>query len=285
MNAPPSPAPDWIRLWNHLVRHREALRRPEPLPDSGDRWSARARTYDERAQLRWARPDSSRDFLAALLRSLPHATLLDVGAGGGKWTIPLAPLVRHVTAVEPSPAMRARLLDHLARRGIRNVTVVPKAWPCRVPRHDVVLCAHAMYGFDDFEALIHGLQSAARHSCALLMRAPPLNGLMAAAARHLWGHPYDSPNAQIAFNALHQMGLFPDIRMEDPVTWDPWAHDSLPDAMDRIKRHFRLYDDPSHDAFLRRLLQRRLIRKGRRWIWPDSTHSALLHWRIPARTR
>lgn len=284
MNQPPpgSSPPDWIQLWNQLVRQRESLRRPEPLPDSDDRWRARANAYDERAQIRWDRPDSSRDFLSTLLRSRPGATLLDMGAGSGKWTIPLAPLVRHVTAVEPSSAMRTHLHRHLARRAIANVSVVPTPWPCPVPAPDVVLCAHAMYGFDDFVAFIHGLQSVARHTCVLLMRAPPLNGIMADDAHHLWGHPYDSANFQLAFNALQQMGIFTNVRMEAPHSWDPWTHDSVPAALTEMKRHFRLYDDSTHDAFLLNLLERRLIRRNGRVVWPDGTHGALLHWQVPA---
>lgn len=32
----------------------------------------------------------------------PHFTVLDIGAGGGRWTLTLAPKVASVTAVEPS---------------------------------------------------------------------------------------------------------------------------------------------------------------------------------------
>ena len=41
-------------------------------------------------------------------------TLLDVGAGAGRFTLPLALRCKHVTAVEPSPSM-GETLGHLAR--------------------------------------------------------------------------------------------------------------------------------------------------------------------------
>ncbi len=271
---------DWIQLWNRLVKQREDRRRPEPLPDEGDRWSARAESYDARTQDRWAAKDTSREFLVALLKSLPAPALLDIGAGSGKWAVPLAPFARHVTAVEPSAAMRTRLQEHLAKRNIENVTIVPEAWPCKTTAHDVTLCSHSVYGFDDFEGLVRGIEAVTRHTCVWLMRAPPPDGIMADAARHVLGHPYDSVNFQIAFNALLQMGIFPNVLMEDPRTWDPWTHDSVAEALAEVKRKLRLYDDTTHDAFLKDLLERRLIRRDGRYVWPCGTHAALVYWQV-----
>lgn len=272
---------NWVQLWNQLVRQRENGRRPDPVPDADDRWSARAGEYDARTQYRWAAKDTSREFLVSLLNSLQKPTLLDIGAGSGKWAVPLAPCVRHVTAVEPSPAMRARLQEHLKERNIDNVTVVPDAWPCaHMTPHDVTLCSHSMYGFDDFQQFLHSVQAVTQHTCVWLMRAPPLDGIMADAARHVLGHPYDSVNFQIAFNALMQLGIFPNVLMEDPRTWDPWTHESVADALAEVKRKLRLYDDTTHDAFLKDLLERRLIRKDGRYVWPCGTHAALVHWRV-----
>ena len=272
---------DWVALWNSLVRRREQMRRPEPLPDADDRWSARAPTYDARSQARWAARDTSREFLVGLLEGLSKPTLLDIGAGSGKWVVPLAPHCRQITAVEPSASMRSRLEKHLGERGIANVTVVPEAWPCPdVPMHDVTLCSHAMYGFADFAGFVRGVQAVTRHTCVWLMRAPPLDGIMAEAARRVLGHPYDSVNFQLAFNALLQLGIFPNVLMEDPRTWDPWVHDSVPEALAELKRKLCLYEDTSHDAYLNDLLERRLIRRDGRYVWPCGTHAALVYWQV-----
>lgn len=274
---------DWIRLWNELVRQREEQRREPPIPDPKDRWSARAEGYDARTQSRWAAKDTSREFLVSLLKSLKSPTLLDVGAGSGKWAVPLAPYAKRVTAVEPSPSMRARLQAHLAEKQIDNVTIVPEPWPCAASAHDVSLCSHSMYGFDDFERFVRSIEAVTRHTCVWLLRAPPLDGIMADAARRVLGHPYDSVNFQIAFNALMQMGIFPNVLMEDPRTWDPWTHESVADALTEVKRKLRLYDDTTHDAFLEDLLERRLIRQDGRYVWPCGTHAALVYWRVQPR--
>jgi predicted O-methyltransferase YrrM len=99
---------DWIQLWNDLVSLREWRYQPNETPENHDRWKARAHDFDAHVRRRWAQPDSSRTFLVALLRAMPHATVLDIGAGTGKWAVILAPHAKAVTAIEPSPTMIER---------------------------------------------------------------------------------------------------------------------------------------------------------------------------------
>lgn len=52
------------------------------------------------------------------------STLIDLGAGTGTFAIAVAPLCRHVVAVDVSPAMTTMLRDRVADLGIANVAVV-----------------------------------------------------------------------------------------------------------------------------------------------------------------
>ena len=67
------------------------------------------------------------DVLLALSRR--EDSWLDIGAGGGRFALPLAGRVRRVIAVEPSPAMR-QVLDEGARAaGATNLSVHDARWP------------------------------------------------------------------------------------------------------------------------------------------------------------
>lgn len=268
---------DWIQLWRDLVLSAGCLHAGKRFSEGDDAWKGHARTYLQRVRRRWAEPDSSRRIL--LQRVKPTDTILDIGAGAGTWAVLLARHAREVTAVEPSPAMRETMALFLAEEGIDNVTIVDGRWPeVDVPVHDHALCAHAMYGCADLPAFVRGMEAAARRTCFLLMRAPVPDGIMAKAARRVLGHPHDSPNFVVAYNALWQMGIFADVAMEDSGLWGAWQHDSLAEALEAVKARLGVADDPTHDAFLEHLLRERLSCEGSAWVWPDGVRSALVQW-------
>lgn len=274
---------DWLELWNELVNRHAWRYGPSETPENRDCWRTRAQEFDSHERNRRSRRDSSRTFLISLLKALPESAVLDIGAGTGKWAVLLAPYARRVTAVEPSLAMIEKMRGNLARARIDNVDIVQAAWPDgSIKQHDVTLCSHAMYGFADFAQFVQSIQSVTRHTCVLLLRAPTMGGVMAEAARHIWGHPYDSPNYQIAVNALLQLGLFPNVLMEEPVSWEPWQNDSLAEALVDIKRRLGLSEHAEHDEFLSDLLKRRLAVKDGKYVWPHGMRTAMIFWRVDA---
>ena len=275
---------DWVRLWQELVEAQARGRGRQKRGahrGRGDAWRSRARRFDEQIKRRWAKPDSSRDYVISRVQAHPGATVLDVGAGTGAWTVLLARHARRVTALDPSPAMLEVLRRTLADEGIDNVDVVQGAWPeVDVEAHDLSLCSHAMYNVADFPAFVRRMEAVTRRTCFLLLRAPTPDGVMAEAAMRIWGQPYDSPNFQVAYNALLQIGIFPHVRMEDSGLWKPWTHGSPEDALAGVKRRFGLPEASEHDEFLLDLLRRRLEQQEDQWVWPRGVRSALVFWDV-----
>ena len=172
-------------------------------------------------------------------------------------------------------------ITFLADGGIDNVAIVEGKWPeTKVEPHDIVFCSHAMYGVADFAAFVHAMEAAATQRCVMLLRAPTPNGVMAEAARRVWGQPHDSPNFHVAYNALLQMGIFADVRMEDTGLWRPWVNHTIDDAMADVKRRLALPDESEYDAFLRDLLERRLTKTDDGYEWPRGVRSALVTWEV-----
>ena len=274
---------DWIELWNELVQAQNCGYAHDQRLDKQDHWRARAKEFDSHVRRRWEQVDSSRALIVSMLDAIPNATVLDIGAGTGAWATLLARHARRVTAIEPSPAMLEVLRHNLESEKVTNVEIVAEAWPhARVGIHDFTLCSHAMYGLGDFAQFIQGIEAVTRQTIFLLIRAPTMHGVMAEAARRVWGHPYDSPNYQVALNALLQMGIFPNVLMEEPGSWEPWVNDSLEDARNQIKRRLGLSQTCEHDAFLMQLIQRRLTCVDGKYVWPRATRTALVYWRAQA---
>lgn len=104
----------------------------------------KAQAYDK---ARPGYPQAAMQYIASLMPR--DATVADIGAGTGKFTIPLVRLGYTVYAVEPDADMRGVLTD--ATRDIAHVTVFDgSAAHTGLPDNsvDVVTCAQALHWFD-----------------------------------------------------------------------------------------------------------------------------------------
>jgi SAM-dependent methyltransferase len=100
-----------------------------------------------------------------------NETWLDIGAGAGRYALPLALRVREVIAVEPSAGMRRALRTGMDEHGIGNVRIVPGAWPDaaselgELPAADVALIAHVGYDIEAIGPFLDAMESAAARLC------------------------------------------------------------------------------------------------------------------------
>lgn len=269
---------DWIALWRELAERR-AWKWKDGDPQQNDHWRSRAQDFETAVRARWEKPDSSRTFLLSQLT--PESTLLDIGAGTGAWAILIAQSICGVTALAPSPAMLARLRANIAASGQTNITVADGSWPeSEVETHDFSLCAHAMYGVPDFPTFIQRMNAVTRRTCFMILRAPPPGNLMAEASQYIYGHPYDSPNLTVAYNALLQMCIYPNVLMEQPSDWHSWESYTFEEALAHTKNRLGLSETNEYDSYLTSLLRQRLREQNGRYQFPPLMRSGMLWWNL-----
>jgi len=176
--------------WADRVRaNREQVQRVRETPEDAD-------FYRPVSSLFRANPERIDDPVLAALRSLvrPGDVLLDIGAGAGRYALPLAKVVREVIALDPSAAMLVALRDAMAEFGIPNVRPIEARWPLDLtqpsglaarsalglfPIADVALIAHVGYDVEAIGPFVDEMEAAARRACvAVLMERSP--GAMAA---------------------------------------------------------------------------------------------------------
>lgn len=280
---------DWLAQWESIVRQKDTDRRKTPpsVATTDDEWQTRAADYARNAPLRDEGRRVTRAILASVCRAVPNAAVLDIGAGTGVWTVPLAGWAGHVTALEPSPAMRAQLKQAVAAAGVGpRVTIVPRAWPCPETRpHDVLLCAHVLYGIADFRGWIDAMTACARELCVLLLRAPAPDDFMNEAARLVHGAAPARPDAFLAVNALWQMGVRPQLLMESVAAPYSEIYPDVPAAFADLKRTLHLEANSRHDHDLLGLLERRLRQTPEGLHLPPRPPTALVLWQPPRHTR
>lgn len=274
---------DWFLLWQQLVAAHDRfwVIKERQKQANGDVWKDRARHFDKMVKKRWSKPDTSRELIRSILTANPGATVVDIGAGTGAWAIFMAGYASHVTAIEPSDSMSDVMRERLAAENITNVTIVQANWPdVDIEAHDFSFASHSMYGVTDFRTFVEKMIQVTRQTCFLLMRVLFVDTPMAKAAMRVWGQPYDSPNFQVAHNALMQMDIYPDVVMETGKGWDSWSHDSIEEALNEVKNRLNLENDNTHDRFLHSLLEESLHEEDGRYIWPVGNRSGILYWSV-----
>lgn len=209
---------DWAAHWRGLVERRQA----RLGTGGGSAWDARAAGFQARTQ---GRPDPFLDVVRPHLG--PGRTLLDVGAGYGRHSVPLAEDAEWVTLVEPSHGMRALIPD------LPTMTVIGSSWEdAEVEPADVTICCHVLYFVADPVPFVEKLEAATRDRVLLLLRDGPHPSV----AEHLVDpEPPREPKLSDAYCLLRRMGIHPQVQ-----TWrEPRrrTYARLDDALEEARGH------------------------------------------------
>jgi SAM-dependent methyltransferase len=159
------------------------------------------------------------------LEVLPDGgSVLDVGAGGGAASLPLAPPAAAITAVDQSPRMLEVFASLAERRGVAHAEV-EGTWPDAAPGVgpvDVVVCAHVIYNVADLEPFLAALTTTARHRVVVEMTAAHPQANLNPLWRHFHGVDRPSgPTDADAIAVLEEMRLTVGVeRWEAPSHWE-----------------------------------------------------------------
>jgi molybdenum cofactor cytidylyltransferase len=163
--------------WAARVRaNREQVERIREVPDGPD-------FYAPVRSLFRADPGRTDDPVLNELLDLvrPGETWLDVGAGAGRFALPIAraldPSGGSVMALDTSGSMLEALREIADDYDIENIRAIHARWPIADPMSlacDVSLIAHVGYDIEEIGPFIDGLESASRRLCvAVLMEGAP----------------------------------------------------------------------------------------------------------------
>lgn len=198
---------DFQTLWEKAVRSSDRLDAATDLAF----WEGYAPNYDRRIG-----SDGERvtlDHLRTIVR--PTDSLLDVGAGTGRFAIPLSAHVSRITALDHSPDMLGVLREKCAAAGIATIDTLEAEWPhLEVEPHDVVLAAWSLYRIVDLKAALAACVSAARRALVIALGIgglPPHRRHVA----ELWGRWNESsvPGHLYVAGALWEMGHWADAQV------------------------------------------------------------------------
>ncbi|MEJ7748735.1 MAG: methyltransferase domain-containing protein, partial [Candidatus Limnocylindrales bacterium] len=207
------------RAWaDQVAANADQVERIREVPDGADFYAPVTSLF--RADPR--RTDEPA--LEALLGLVEPADVwLDIGAGAGRYALPiavaLAPSGGSVVALDPSASMLRILRETAQAHGIDNVQAVHGRWPLAdAPgsptfQADVALIAHVGYDIAAIGPFLDSMEASARRQCiALLMERQP-----AAVADVFWPPVHGQPRERLPalpefVDLLRARGRTPEVR-------------------------------------------------------------------------
>lgn len=239
---------DWLEIWRRMYDAERAQGEAAADPAferPADHWARRSARFAAAAR-RHPQPDAYMTWLTPHLR--PDDTVLDIGAGTGRYLPYLAQRVARVIAVEPSPAMRAELETTVASAGLTNVEIIPASWPMEDPPiAEIAFAAHVVYGVRDIGPFLEGMDRAARRLSALFVGLRHPTAALAPIWERIHGEPrLPLPAALETLCACHQLGIPARLELV-PIPPAP-RYANLAEALEDLRDRLRLTPDPDRDA-------------------------------------
>lgn len=267
--------------WRQLVEGRveEMHRLRGTPPDGAAYWDRRARRF-----ARGALASAGHDPMLARLRRAVGAasrgsTVLDVGAGPGRFSLAIAARAGQVVAVDPSARMLAILRRRARQAGLANVTTVTGTWlDATVEPADVVLCAHVLPLIADAVPFVAKLDAMARRRVLLYVGAFSADAVL----DPFWRYFHDAPRRPgatwvDALRLLEEMGIRPGVEVVEVPNRTRFP--TLADAVDDYRDQLVLPRARAVDRDLRRLLEPWLQRRDGAYAAPvRSQPAAIFSW-------
>lgn len=213
--------------------------------------------------------------------SAPGTTWLDVGAGGGRFALPLALVNERVIAVDPSAGMLDALRSGMDEHGIENIDIHHLRWPEGADElsADYSLTSHVGYDIREINAFLDGLERATRVECvSLMMNRAPSGGFV-----RLWEQVHGFKRQQLPamrefLHLLLARGATPQVKTfpRDVHEWDEAA------LREEARRRLWLVEGSDKDRHLQQILDQELT-AGTVTDYQRPTLVAMIRW-TPVKT-
>lgn len=265
----------WRKLVENRLAEMEALS-PGRGAVGAAFWDSRARRFPQYVPGR-----SERDpFFVRVRRATGRrSTVVDVGAGPGRFALALAPRVAEVIAVDASSGM-LQVLDRRARKlRLRNVRTVHGRWEdVDVEPADVAICSYVLPLIADARRFLAKLDAATRQRAFVYVNAASLDLLIDPFWRHFHGKPRKpGPTYLDAVAVLEELGLRPEVEIVELPTRSRFAN--LDAAVKAYRDQLVLPDCRAARKELRGLLSSWLVEDGGKLRPPlRTTPAAIVSW-------
>lgn len=273
------PVIDWNHVWREMMEENLATRSSSRCSTY---WDCQSRAAD---YLRSSREEGL-DRIKAMIGVLAltsDSRVLDIGAGPGTLSLPLAPKVRSITAVEPAEPMANLLREEADLIKAENITIIQKHWEDTTasdlsPPYDLVIAAYSL-GVTDLRSAIQQMQEVCSGTIYIFLSAgiPFWEEMLVYLWPHLHNSPYfPGPKMDVIWNLLYNMGICADVRVT-PLT-QVTRYASIEDAVDEYSPRMLVSETWQRDL-LRQYIKNRLSKREDHYLLTGTVRHTCISWK------
>jgi SAM-dependent methyltransferase len=208
--------------------------------------------------------------------------VLDIGAGTGTLSVPLAARGCDVTAVEPSPVMSENLVEYQRSQKTREIRVIHKTWEDVTldelgEPYDAIVASYSLMVTDIGNAL-EKIQCCCRGNAHIFwfLTQPLWAQVNIGVWKQIHGTEFcGEPTADCMWQALYEMGIYANLQIEGGC--DPALYPTIEDAVTEF--HGRMNcTTPEQDSILREYFTRTLAKSEKGYYVNGQALGAHIWW-------
>jgi SAM-dependent methyltransferase len=218
--------------------------------------------------------------LMTRMRLSSDFSVLDVGAGTGKLTLPMAQRVQFVTALDQSGVMLDIIAQKAAAQNIQNIRLLKLNWNDATigkdfQLHDIVLASRSLPSGNNITQSIKLIDESAGHACYITLKADSYDTLEADLCYLLEIDYHPLPEYTILYNLIYSLGIYANIEIFK--TSDRRTYSSLEEAYTQIVRSYPVNNGQVRQKILDFLTERLQQQDGSLKL-EKKTDWALIWW-------
>jgi len=236
----------------------------------------RAKKYDEAVK------ENNRERATERIKKLninSNSTVLDIGAGPGTLAIPLAKIVKKVTAVEPAQGMFECLKENIEEKNLNNIVCINKKWEDvktdEIEKHDIVIASFSL-GMLDLQDALKKMNDVANEYVYIFHFAGTTQ--WERRYKEIWqrlGRKYiPGPKSNYMYNILYQMGIYANIEVNETEYNQKFKN--LDEAVNESKQMLDITQD--EEEILRKYLSGNLVKENGNLVSKGKTIRTMIWW-------
>ena len=255
---------------------RRRLHEGERLDDSWGGAMARRFRFDPLRQL-----GANLEAIASYVQ--PEDTVIDVGGGAGRVSLPLALRCQEMINVDPSQGMKTEFEASATEAAITNARFIQSDWlEASELAGELVVTCNVTYFVSDIGTFIKKMEATAKRRVVMTVWSVPPPNQSAPIFRLVYGEEQEaSPGHRELLPVLWEMGILPDVR----VLSEPFL-DGLPQTREAAVQEATRgqWLSPSHHEVATAIIQEHFgqlyeeTTEGYRPLWRPEVREILITW-------